>query len=115
VAFFEDVLMDNEMIKKWEAMLATLTAAQKSSLICSETEIEQVEKELGFKFPAGYIEVISPSNRPNIPRLAQITITVTGSQLTREVFEGLFTKMVKIGKECGCSSSGFGISSGAET
>jgi hypothetical protein len=46
--------MDNEIIKKWEAMLAALTVAQKSSLICSEAEIEQVEKELGFKFPAGY-------------------------------------------------------------
>ena len=45
--------MDNEIIKKWEAMLAALTVAQKSSLICSEEEIEQVEKELGFKFTAG--------------------------------------------------------------
>jgi hypothetical protein len=60
------------------------------------------------------IEVTSPSDRPNIPRLVQITIPVTESQLTREMFEGLFTKMVEIGRKCGCPPSGFGISSGAE-
>jgi len=61
------------------------------------------------------IEVTSPSDRPNIPRMVRITITVTESRLTREVFEGLFTKMVEIGMKCGCPPSGFGISSGAET
>jgi SMI1 / KNR4 family (SUKH-1) len=60
------------------------------------------------------IEVTSPSDRPNIPRMVQITITVTERPITREVFEALFTKMVEIGRKCGCSPSGFGISSGAE-
>lgn len=58
------------------------------------------------------IEVTSPSARPNIPRMVRITITV--SQLTREVFEGLFKKMVEIGRKCGCQPTSFGISSGAE-
>jgi hypothetical protein len=45
----------------------------------------------------------------------EISITVTKSQLTREVFEGLFAKMVEIGRECGCSPGSFGISFGAGT
>jgi SMI1/KNR4 family protein SUKH-1 len=60
------------------------------------------------------IEVTLPSDRPNIPRVVRITITVTVSRLTSDVFEGLFTKMVEIGEECGCSPSSFGISSGSE-
>ena len=48
--------MNKNMIKRWEALLATLTVAKKSDLICSEADIDEVEKELGFKFPSGYKE-----------------------------------------------------------
>lgn len=48
--------MMNNTIKKWETLITTLTVAKKSSLICSEVEIERAEKELGFKFPVGYKE-----------------------------------------------------------
>jgi hypothetical protein len=47
-------MMNNNTINKWEILLATLTVAKKSGLICSEAEIDEVEKEPGFKFPAGY-------------------------------------------------------------
>jgi hypothetical protein len=49
-------MMNKNMIKRWEALLATLTVAKKSDLICSEADIDEVEKELGFKFPSGYKE-----------------------------------------------------------
>jgi hypothetical protein len=49
-------MMNNNMIKKWESLLSTITVAKTSGLICSEAEIDGVEKELGFKFPAGYKE-----------------------------------------------------------
>jgi hypothetical protein len=48
--------MNNDMIERWETMLASLNAAKKSSVICSEAEIKRVEKELGFEFPIGYKE-----------------------------------------------------------
>jgi hypothetical protein len=48
--------MDNDILEKWKTLLASLNVASKSKLICSEAQIAQVEKELGFKFPAVYPE-----------------------------------------------------------
>ena len=48
--------MDNDVLEKWETLLASLTVVRKSDLICSEAQIAQVEKELGFQLPAGYPE-----------------------------------------------------------
>src|SRR5205085_11915791 len=43
------------------------------------------------------VEITSPSNRSNIPRLIEITITSTGGQISHEFVEGLFRKMIKVG------------------
>jgi hypothetical protein len=51
--------MDNKTIKKWDTLLNTLTVLKTSNLLCSTEKIEQVEKELGFKFPPGYKEYCS--------------------------------------------------------
>lgn len=48
--------MDKDILEKWKTLLASLTVASRSELICSESQIAQVEKELGFKFPASYPE-----------------------------------------------------------
>jgi hypothetical protein len=39
VAFEDGLLMNNELINKWEALLSTLTIIRQSNLICSEAEI----------------------------------------------------------------------------
>lgn len=48
--------MNNEIIQRWENLLATLTVLRKNSHPCTEAETEIVEKELGFNFPVGYQE-----------------------------------------------------------
>src|SRR5258705_4119357 len=48
--------MDNDILEKWKILLASLSVARKSELICSEAQIAQVEKELGFKYRVGYPE-----------------------------------------------------------
>lgn len=48
--------MNNKIIKKWETFLDSLTVVQTSAILCTEEEVEQAEKELGFKFPVGYKE-----------------------------------------------------------
>lgn len=60
------------------------------------------------------IEVVSPSNRPNIPRLIEITVRVMQEQMTRELVEELLEKMIRIGEECNCSLNSFGSSIGPE-
>jgi hypothetical protein len=115
-SFAESALESNW---KWLAGSGLLTESAEVKLSCTYNApakeqgdcLEQTwRREEGVE-----IEVTAPSDRPNNPRMVEITITVTKSRLTREVFEGLFAKMVEIGRKCGCSPSGFGISSGAET
>jgi hypothetical protein len=48
--------MDNNLLKKWETLLASLNVSNRSELICPDEQIAQAEKELGFRFPAGYPE-----------------------------------------------------------
>jgi hypothetical protein len=49
-------MMSDEIRKKWETLLASLTVPRRSELICPEMELERAESELGFKFPTGYKE-----------------------------------------------------------
>src|SRR5688572_26255490 len=48
--------MHYDVLEKWKTLLASLTVVRTSEQICSETQILQIEKELGFKFPSGYPE-----------------------------------------------------------
>lgn len=49
-------MIDQNLVKKWEELMTTLTVSKKSKLLCSIEEIERVEDELNFKFPRGYKE-----------------------------------------------------------
>lgn len=116
----DDLFAESEMESNWEWFADGVLLAGKAEVKLNCTYdapgkeqadcLEQTWRREGKV----EIEVTSPSDRPNIPRMVQITITVTESRLTREMFEGLFTKMVEIGRTCGCSPSSFGISSGAD-
>ena len=52
-------MMSDEIRKKWETLLASLTVPRRSEVICPEMELERAESELGFKFPTGYKEFCS--------------------------------------------------------
>lgn len=51
--------MNNNFIEKWTDLKRTLTVTQESFLLCSAEDIDETEKDLGFKFPGGYKEYSS--------------------------------------------------------
>lgn len=107
---FKELML--EMFREDVTLGASSTGSERVQLTCSYDAPgkEQAECLLRAWGQSEGVEVniLSASDRPNIPRMVEVTLTVGKGQLTREYAEALLSKMFKVGEECGCPLTSVG-------